>query len=129
MNKPLDPRDFSITNATVSEWRKELKWELCHRRNFRSDWSNKSLLSGGQLCVEMHEGILTRANVPKGIWWSFMIYCEINCFLLLPEEHRPSPPSRAWCIEKAYQRYGREAVKEWFYSLPFKAFPFQLGDF
>jgi hypothetical protein len=121
--KLLDPRDYGITNQTIFQWRAYLKEKLLAQRHFRSDWSGEKLFA-----VEVHEGILTRANVPKGVWWHFMIFCEINSFLLLPEEHRPSPPSRAWCIQKAYQRYGQEAVKEWYESLPFKVRPFQLGD-
>lgn len=121
----LDPRSISVP-YTIPEWREALKWELLHRRNFRSDLSGKSLLPNGCLECEMHEGILTRANVPKSIKWSYMIFHEYNCFLLLPAEHRPLPPNREWCILKAYERYSPEKVRAWFYSLPFKVRPFEL---
>lgn len=118
--KPIDPRNHIFDD--LDAFRAFLKNELLERRHYQSDLSGKWLYGG----CEMHEGILTRANVPRGIWWHYMIFHEFNCFLLLPEEHRPFPPSREWCIEKAYERYGREAVKAWYYSLPFKSFPFQL---
>ena len=101
--------------TAVYEWRQFLKKELLKKRKYRSDLSGKPLTQ-----CHMHEGILTRANVPKSIWWHVLIYHEINCFLLLPEEHIPQPPSREWCIQKAYDRYGSEVVQEWFYNLPWK---------
>lgn len=117
----LDPDIFGVTNRDMYDWRKFLKLTLLRRREFKSDLSGALLRS-----CEMHEGILTRANVPKSIWWHFKLYHEYNCFLLLPEEHRPSPPSREQCIEIAYSRYGRETIRYWYYSLPFKARPFEL---
>jgi hypothetical protein len=124
----LDPRVIwrNPSNERVEEWRETLKNALFLLRGRRSDYSGKYLVRGYEPYVEMHEGILTRANVPKGIEWSWMIYHEMNCLLLLPEEHRPIPPSREWCINWAYELYGRWNVHKWYYSLPFKAFPFEL---
>ena len=119
----LNPADFKwVDNNTIYKWRRYLKAELLRQRHFRSDWSGKSLLAG----CHMHEGIITRATVPKSVRWHFLIYHPYNSILLLPEEHSPQPPSREWCIEKAYERYGEVFVKEWFYGLPFKVIPFEL---
>jgi len=118
----LDPRDHAwVSNDTIYEWRKHLKLQLLEQRRYMSDYSGKYLIH-----VDMHEGILTRANVPKGVWWHYYIFHPYNCFLLLPEEHRFCAPSRQWCIQKAYDRYGRDNVKEWYDSLPFKSRPFKL---
>lgn len=130
IDDPLDPRIHwprKITNSSFGPWREFLKRALLVKRGYKSDLSGKSLLTEyfGTNC-EMHEGIVTRANVPRSIAWSWMIYHEFNCFLLLPEEHRPQPPSRQWCIQNAYERYGRDAVRKWFYTLPFKVKPFEL---
>lgn len=116
--------DKVLTPTTVYNWRFDLKKELLKKRNFRSDFSGK-LITEATGC-HMHEGIVTRGMVPKSISWHLLIYSEVNCFLLLPEEHIPQPPSREWCLQKAYEYYGRDAVREWFYGLPWKACPFQL---
>jgi len=118
----LDPTLYKVSNENIYEWRTFLKLELLKKRKFRSDLSGKSLVGN----CDMHEGILTRANVPKSIDWSWQIYHEFNCFLLLREEHIPLPPDREWCIQKAYQLYGKREVRDWYYELPFKIFPFSL---
>jgi len=120
----LDPRTQFISYKSVYDWRYYLKSELLKKRNYRSDWSGRLLTE--ETGCDMHEGIVTRGMVHKSIWWSFLIYHEINCFLLLPEEHRIIPPSKEWCIQKAYERYGHDAVKGWYESLPFKVRPFIL---
>ena len=119
----LDPRNFP-EYASLYEWRQFLKAELLKKRDYKSDFSGK-LITRHTGC-EMHEGILTRANVPQGISWSRLIHHEYNCFLLLKDEHDPICPSRAWCIARSYGLYGEDTVREWYYSLPFKVFPFQL---
>ncbi len=118
----LNPNNFNFKSDY--EWRQYLKSELLKRRGYRSDMSGLPITRSTG--CEMHEGILTRANVPKGIRWHRQIYHEYNCFLLFTEEHIPCPPSRQFCIDRSYYLYGREAVRDWFYSLPFKALPFQL---
>ena len=119
----LNPSNFPEYES-LYDWRVFLKKELLKKRGYKSDYSGTPITR--YVGVELHEGILTRANVYKGIYWSKMIYHEYNCFLLLQSEHIFRPPSRAWCIQKSYELYGREIVREWYYSLPFKAFPFQL---
>lgn len=121
--KNLNPVDNEVNNKTIHGWRLFLKQELLKQRHYRSDFSGR-LITEGTGC-EMHEGIVTRAVVPKGIWWHYMIFHPYNCFLLLPEEHHPAP-SKEWAISKAYALYGREAVREWFYGLPWKVVPFHL---
>jgi hypothetical protein len=74
----------------------------------------------------MHEGILSRAVVPASVTWHWMIFHEYNCLLLLRQEHIPHPPSRDWCIHWAFDLYGEDRVVEWFYSLPFKSYPFRI---
>lgn len=118
-NLPLDPSCYGIKDVTA--WRKYLKEELLEKRNYKSDFSGKNLSS-----CHMHEGILTRANVPRSLKWHILIYHEYNCFLLLEDEHIPQAPSREWCIKKSYELYGRDKVRFWYYHLPFKVFPFQL---
>jgi hypothetical protein len=121
----LDPADHGVTNNTLPAWRAVLKQELLKRRQYRSDFSGR-LITYESGC-EMHEGILSRAAVPKSVDWHWMIMSPYNCFLLLPEEHRPSPPSKEWAISKAYALYGRENVRRWFYGLPWKrGVPFEL---
>lgn len=118
----LNPDDWGVDNSQIFTWRQLLKLKLLEKRKFKSDWSGKIITCG----CDLHEGILTRANVPKSIWWQYKIFHEYNCFLLLPHEHTPQPPSREWAIQKAYAYYGRDVVRDWYYSLPFKVFPFQL---
>jgi hypothetical protein len=119
----LDPRaNHWVRNENIYSWRLYLKRELLRQRGYVSDYSGKPFTGA----CEMHEGIITRANVPKNIHWHFYIYHPFNCVLLLPEEHRPKPPPREWCIQWAYEKYGREDVKAWYESLPFKARPFRL---
>jgi hypothetical protein len=119
----LDPRQSKLKgNSNISKWRELLKEELLKKRKFKSDLSGQELYE-----CHMHEGILTRANVPSCIKWSWMIFHEYNSFLLLPNEHIPNPPSREWCIERSFSLYGKDNVLEWYYSLPFKSFPFRIG--
>jgi hypothetical protein len=118
----LDPKDHNLTNDDLFVWRNHLREKLLQQRRYVSDYSGEYLTR-----VEMHEGILTRANVPRNVWWHILIYHPYNSFLLLPDEHRPKCPSRQWCVQKAYERYGREAVRDWFYELPWRGKPhFQL---
>lgn len=124
MNKSLNPSDHLwVSNSSVYEWREYLKKALLEQRHWKSDLSGKSLING----CHMHEGIVTRATVPKTIWWHYKIFHPFNSFLLLPGEHMPQPPTRAWCIQRAYELYGRDNVRDWFYSLNWKDKPpFQL---
>ncbi len=119
----LDPDNYTYLK-TDSEWREFLKIELLKKRGYKSDYSGKPITRNTG--CHLHEGILTRANVPMGIKWHRLIFHEYNCFLLLAEEHIPNPPSRQWCIDKSYELYGHDKVREWYYSLPFKSFQFQL---
>jgi hypothetical protein len=119
----LDPRLFGVTNSKAMVWRTKLKLEIAKRRKYLSDFSGISFID-----CDMHEGILPRAVVPKGIDWSYMIYHEYNCFLLLRSEHI-HPPSREWCIQKSFERYGKDQVCEWFYSLPWKSVPFKIENY
>lgn len=121
---PYDPRQWLELsgNDNICKWRWFLKRHLLQERGFRSDLSGRSVLHR----CEMHEGILSRAVVPRSVRWQWMIYHPYNCFLLLPEEHRPYPPNREWALQVAYARYGRVNVIEWFESLPFRYFPFKL---
>lgn len=121
--KILDPAHWNkpITRSNYGEWREILKRHLLHKRHWKSDWSGSYLTT-----CHMHEGILTRANVPKSVPFFWMIYHEYNCFLLLDTEHIPEPPSREWCIQNSFERYGKENVCNWYYSIPFKVRPFEL---
>lgn len=111
----LDPRKFGVSNTGIFQWRQFLKLVLLQRRMWKSDVSNRRLLS-----CEMHEGLIPRRMVPKSIQWHYMIFHEYNCFLLSPEEHRPQAPSREWCFNKAYKLFGRDNVVTWVDSLPWK---------
>ena len=110
-----------VGNHNFYKWRQQLKAELYTKRNGLSDLSGIPLLT-----CHMHEGIISRAVVPKSVRWHFLIYHEFNCYLLNQEEHIPNPPPRSWAINLSYERYGRDAVREWFYGLPWKVVPFQL---
>lgn len=115
---------LKIDNNTLGIWREYLKRELLFRRRYRSDWSGKLITL--QTGCHLHEAILSRAVVPKSVWWHYKLHDERNCLLLLPDEHIPQPPSREWAIEYLYNKYGQDVIKEWYESLPFKSFPFQL---
>lgn len=119
----LDPdgidRPLYVGNNNLRHWRPALKWLLYERRGGVSDKSGHPL--NGH--CEMHEGIITRARVPRSVWWHYKIHHEYNCFLLLPKEHRPYPPSPDWCIARSFDLYGRETIEEWFYGLPWKGRP------
>lgn len=126
--KYLSPENWivPVTRNNYTQYREWLKRELLFKRHYRSDWSGECLtISSG---CELHEGIVPRRVVPLSVSWHVLIYHEINSFLLLPAEHRPQPPSRSWCVGKAYELYGRDAVRNWFYNeLKWKSKPpFQL---
>ena len=108
-------------NSKITEWRKELKRALLIRRDWVSDYSGLSVATD----CEMHEGIITRGMV-QGLKWRWMIFTEYNCLLLKHTEHQPQPPSKQWCVQWAFSTYGEDIVKEWFYSLPFKVYPFRI---
>lgn len=130
----LDPRDHKwVDNSSIFSWRQYLKSELLRQRGYVSDYSGKPITS--MTGCHMHEGFVTRANVTKSakgmvdgeyIKWQFLIFHPFNSLLLLPEEHIPSPPSRTWCIQWAYNNYGHDVVVEWYKSLPFTVRPFKL---
>lgn len=125
-NNSLYPEDHGVDNKSLRAWRAFLKVRLLQQRGWKSDFSGRRIteLTG----CELHEGILTRANLPASIHWHWRLHDPRNCFLLLPDEHRPAPPSREWAISKAYALYGRDSVREWFYNLPWKRHrpPFEL---
>lgn len=113
MSDYLSPPEW-VNKNNFNQWRQFLKKELLHKRHYRSDFSGKALtLSAG---CHLHEGIITRARVPLSVSWHVLIYNEINSFLLLPEEHIPQPPPPCWCVLRAYELYGRDAVRQWFYE-------------
>jgi hypothetical protein len=111
-----DPR-LSSFGQDSKKWRNWLRTELYEARGGNSDLSGV-ILHGG---FDMHEGIIPRAVVPRSIEWHYMIYHEINCFMLLRDEHIPQPPTRTECYWLAVARYGYEAVEAWIDSLPWKA--------
>lgn len=118
----LNPNNYTwVSNKTMYEWRKFLKEELLKINQYCSDYSGTYSLQ-----LQMHEGIVSRAVVPKSIWWHYQIYVPENCFLLTPEEHIPQSPSKEWCVQKAFEKYGEEQVKAWFYGLPWKVIPFRI---
>lgn len=117
----LDPADHDLTNDDIFLWRNHLRERLLELRQYKSDFSGKPLYQ-----VHMHEGIITRANVPKSLSWQILIFHPYNSVLLTPDEHIPNPPSREWCIQWAYRNFGRDAVRNWYYNLPFKKRPFEL---
>jgi len=111
-----------INKKTVADWRYELKMGLLEKRGYYSDYSGRPItdVTG----CHMHEWLVTRAMIPKGIWWHLLIFHEVNCMLLLPDEHIPQPPSREWGVQWAYKMYGRDVVRDWFYNqLPWKLTP------
>jgi len=126
VNYSLDPADHGVTNKMLKPWRAYLKLRLLQQRGWKSDFSGRKIteITG----CHMHEGILSRADLPANVKWHWMIHDPRNCFLLLPDEHIPNPPSREWAISKAYALYGRENVRKWFYeTLPWKrGVPFEL---
>lgn len=122
----LDPAKNTWAKNDLWTWRQALKLALFGQRKGRSDLSGKPLTTATG--CHMHEGILTRANVPKGIAWSYLIYSPVNCFLLSIDEHIPFPPPRQWAVERAVRRYGYIVVEDWWESLPFKSRPFQLWN-
>lgn len=122
----LKPGDFLwVNNSTIYWWRWLLKIHLLHEREWVSDLSGMPFDPNMANC-EMHEGIITRGTLPKSVEWHWRIYHPYNCFLLLPQEHRPNPPSREWAIETSFRYYGEDNVREWFYGLPWKVTPFQI---
>ena len=123
MKHLLDPRRYEMDNSAIFEWRQHLKKQLLIERHYLSDWSGLRMIA-----CDMHEGIITRGNVPKSLDWQWQIFHPYNSFLLMPEEHYPNPPSRAWCAVNAFERYGKDNVVEWFYSLPWKRVPFRVEN-
>lgn len=126
MGSILLPEDYEWArgNLSIPEWRALLKRELYRQREYKSDLSSLPIQSIHH--CHLHEGIITRASIPFSVEWQWRIFASPNCFLLLPSEHIPNPPSREWAIERAYELYGRDVVRDWFYDLPFKSIPFQL---
>jgi hypothetical protein len=114
----LDPRQ-SFFGEDIIEWRKHLRVNLVHRRQWRSDLSGVHL----DYTFQIHEGIIERAKLPKSVSWHYMIFHEYNCFLLTPEEHIPQPPSRTLCYWLAVVRYGKRPIDQWIDSLPWKVSP------
>ncbi|HMN10753.1 MAG TPA: hypothetical protein PKD55_00345 [Bellilinea sp.] len=117
----FDPQPFiggrSNPNTWVSDWRYWLKDKLYTERQRRSDLSFRLLGDS----AEMHEGIFPRSRVPGGVDWHWRIYSGVNCFLLLPEEHQPAPPSPATCYWISVARYGPRRVNAWIDALPFRS--------
>lgn len=119
-----DPRMMGVkVNNTyqAKAWRKRLRRDLYRVRSGWCDVCGHWLHKRG---FEVHEGIVTRRDVqgwryPERAW----IFTEFNCVLLCPTCHRPTPPSRQAVWDLQCKRYGEEAMKKWYYSLPFKVFP------
>lgn len=111
----LDPRLCSF-GKEVSRWRRHLRDSLAEIRGYSSDLSGVYLHGA----FDVHEGIIPRAVVNKGVDWHWMIFHEINCFLLLQDEHIPNPPSRTECYWMAVARYTKPIVDAWIVTLPWK---------
>jgi len=118
-----NPSNYGINikdDVEVRIWRDMLRTYLIKERaNFTCEFCNRPLtaISG----ADMHEGIVTRANVPKGTGWQGLIFAECNVLILHPNCHAPIPPSKEWCWEWACKKYGETVVREWYYNLPWKA--------
>lgn len=121
----LDPKNYDwVNNDNIFSWRQFLKQVLLWERKYCSDYSGKRFRPLD--VIEMHEGLVTRANVPKSISWQYLIYHPYNCFLLTHEEHEKQGHKREWALQRSYELYGRENVIKWFESLPFRVRPFRL---
>lgn len=88
-------------------WERGFKCESCETRQLLS----------------IHEGIVTRGDVqgwPKPR--RLLIFHEYNCFVLCMDCHKNwgevFPREKAW--ELSCERYGEQAVREWYENLPWK---------
>lgn len=113
-----DPRGYLDEYPYPAEWRAHLRENLYKQRQGRSDLTQQSLRYG----FEMHEGLFSRAYVPKAHWQQFL-FAGPNVFLLSNLEHQPQPPDRTTCFWLSVARYGLLHVQKWIESLPFKSDP------
>jgi len=67
--------------------------------------------------------LVSRAVVPKSVWWHYKIYHPFNSLLLLPDEHIPNPPNREQALEILSSRYGIDKIRFWYYNLNWKGDP------
>ena len=115
-----------MTGDALKVWRPNIKEKL--------DWvfgnlrPRICLVCGKPFSVfDAHEAILSRNDV-RG--WKghkkLLIMSELNILPLHHVCHLHSPPSReaAWKYQEEF--YGRELLKQWYYSLPFKVGPPRL---
>ena len=126
-NEVLDPRSFEASydlgdgTFDIRSWRSMLRNQLATRRDYRSDISGARFKPADR--VHLHEGMFTRAQIPRGIDWHYMIFHEYNCFLLHEKEHIPLPPNRIQCYWLSVCRHGQPVVDDWIDNLPWKVRP------
>lgn len=122
---PHSPVNYGwASNYSTYEWRKFLKEKLLLERGSVSDFSGNRFDPHDE--IEMHEGIISRAIVPKSLWWQIFTFHPYNSFLVTREEHEKYGHFREWALQRSYELYGRENVIAWFNNLPFKVRPFKL---
>lgn len=109
--------DKMTFDRLLSEKRKKLKSYLLAKRGWRCEVCGTR---GG--ITDLHEGIVSREDV-RG--WKredrLLIHCAINCFIVCRYCHREHRLSREDAWRLACERYGDEAVREWYEGLPWKA--------
>jgi len=126
MRKLFDPQVRNVdlsTKDAVRVWRQRLRIYLLDERGCICDCCGK-IITGG---VAVHEGLVTRAQVPG---WPFpkrgLIFSELNCILLDNQHHLAHPPSRQQVWVWQSERYGEEVLKTWYLGLFEKVTPERL---
>lgn len=115
----LSPLIPSIENAgDIKGYRVFLRQSIFDSRLHASDISGRTLYA-----AQLHEGLISRAQLPSSIRWSWQLFSSINCFLLNESEHIPQPPLRTECYWISVSWYTKRVVDDWINSLPFKVAP------
>ena len=115
------PTNYGINISDENEvkaWREMLRLWLVKDRNFLCDYCGKSLTTS----FDMHESLVTRQAAQKAKWKG-LIYAEQNCTVLHRECHEKVQSDRDWAFERLSELYGADAIREWYYGLPWKGKP------
>lgn len=119
----LDPKTHSLApnlsdSRSVSNWRFFLFYQINQNRGWGCECCN---VWGHLDTYDLHEGIVSRGDVQG---WPFekrgLIFHEYNCFVVCRECHTEHKLSREDAWKLSCERYGEEAVREWYEGLPWK---------
>ena len=100
----------------LNPWRQEEKGRLMRERGYACE------RCGDDRAIDLDEGIIPRCDMRGfSLEQRRIAFASCGLFLLCAHCNREEAHQREWAFEQACQRYGEQAVREWYSQLNLKA--------